>query len=109
MLGVQQQHGIAATGQSCAPTLLGLLQGVQEMRQADEVMADYECPICLSLLHAPVVLSCAHRFCWGCLLAYCATQAQPPSASGEPQLCPISPCPGLAAVCCTELTPVMIP
>lgn len=33
---------------------------------------EYQCPICLELLRSPVVLSCAHRACWGCLVAYCS-------------------------------------
>ena len=43
---------------------------------ADDLQEEYGCPICLDLLHSPIVLTCAHRFCWGCLLAHCATNLQ---------------------------------
>lgn len=39
----------------------------------DEAKQEYSCPICLSLLNGPVVLSCSHIFCWGCLVALCSS------------------------------------
>lgn len=33
-------------------------------------LEDFQCAICLNTLQSPVLLSCAHRFCWGCLVAH---------------------------------------
>ena len=61
------------------------MQGLESpAAKADELQAEYGCPICLGLLHNPVVLTCAHRFCWGCLLAHCATNLQSHGASLHP-------------------------
>jgi len=38
-----------------------------------QLLEEYTCPVCLDTLHNPVVLTCAHRFCWGCLVAHCTT------------------------------------
>ncbi len=53
----------------------------QERRRA--LLEEYTCPVCLDTLHNPVVLTCAHRFCWGCLVAHCTSwrEMAPPSTS----------------------------
>lgn len=38
------------------------------------ILDEFTCPVCLGVLHDPVILSCAHRFCWGCVVAHCANQ-----------------------------------
>jgi RNA polymerase II subunit A small phosphatase-like protein len=36
-------------------------------------LEEYSCPICLNVIRNPVVLSCAHKFCWGCIVTLCST------------------------------------
>lgn len=54
--------------------------------KASQMLEEYQCPVCLETLHNPVVLTCAHRFCWGCLVAHCTAsrnRGSPISTSGK--------------------------
>jgi hypothetical protein len=50
--------------------------------------ADYKCCICLEVLNMPVVLSCAHRFCYSCLAKSCLYDNHCPLCKKETDLDP---------------------
>lgn len=47
---------------------------------------DYNCPICLCLLHQPVVTSCGHEYCQGCYTQWVAKSGL---FSAQPLACPV--------------------
>lgn len=49
---------------------------------------DYQCCICIEVLNMPVVLSCAHRFCYGCLAKACFYDHHCPLCKKETDLDP---------------------
>ena len=55
--------------------------------------ADYTCSICLDLLSMPVVLSCTHRFCYGCLATASFHDHHCPLCKKETDLDPCAPSP----------------
>ena len=52
--------------------------------------ADYTCSICMDVLNMPVVLSCAHRFCHGCLKKACFYDHHCPLCKKDTDLDPSS-------------------
>ena len=66
-----------------AEVLQAELQGSHTSRGVT-AMEEYTCAICLGTLNNPVVLTCAHRFCWGCIVTDAAHRASSSVSNGSP-------------------------
>ena len=65
-----------------AEVLQAELQG-SHIGRGVTAMEEYTCAICLGTLNNPVVLTCAHRFCWGCIVTDAAHRAASSASNGS--------------------------
>lgn len=65
-----------------------------QCQSISNTLRKFLCPVCLSVPHMPVVLTCEHRFCWDCLQSHCTSvaarwqqqqQLEEPGGGVEPQ------------------------
>ena len=59
------------TDMECVAKALFMKNEAEDPKVRDE----FTCGVCLDVLRKPVVLSCAHRFCWHCAASSCVSAA----------------------------------
>ena len=47
-----------------------------DSHQPEDLREEFICGVCLDVLRNPVVLSCAHRFCWHCAASSCVSSSK---------------------------------
>jgi hypothetical protein len=55
-----------------------------DSHRPEDLREEFTCGVCLDVLRNPVVLSCAHRFCWHCAASSCVS-----SSSCDDWNCPV--------------------